>query len=98
MNSGNKATLESLKSDLVFMEKNDLGTTIGTDDSHLPTELGTKSIFFDPEWNPKGIAPRGHKNIPYNPFTFKPKEAGKGQANEVEIEGIEDIPLPLAKT
>ena len=34
-------------------------------------ELGPKSIFYDPDWNPKGEAPDGFRNVPYNPKTFK---------------------------
>ncbi|CAI4037428.1 hypothetical protein SMKI_02G3030 [Saccharomyces mikatae IFO 1815] len=34
-------------------------------------EYGRRSIFFDKDWNLKGIAPSHHRNIPYNPRTFK---------------------------
>lgn len=35
--------------------------------------LGRKSIFYDPDWNPKGIPPSGERQIAYNPATFKRK-------------------------
>ncbi|AQZ09520.1 AIM4 (YBR194W) [Zygosaccharomyces parabailii] len=35
--------------------------------------LGSRSIFYDPEWNPEGKAPPGFKNVPYNPSTFTRK-------------------------
>ncbi|GAV46969.1 hypothetical protein ZYGR_0C00110 [Zygosaccharomyces rouxii] len=38
-------------------------------------ELGSKSIFYDPEWNPKGLAPPGFKNVAYNPATFTRKQS-----------------------
>lgn len=34
-------------------------------------ELGKKSIFYDPEWNPEGYPPPGEKSLPYNESTFK---------------------------
>lgn len=37
-------------------------------------ELGSKSIFYDPEWNPKGVAPPGFRNVAYNPTTFTRKQ------------------------
>lgn len=52
-------------------------------------ELGKKSIFYDPDWNPSGKAPFGLKNIPYNPRTFQ-RETNLAP----RLNGLEDIPLP----
>ncbi|ANZ73798.1 BA75_00492T0 [Komagataella pastoris] len=30
-----------------------------------PTTLGKRSIFYEPQWNPLGKAPKGFKNVPY---------------------------------
>ena len=65
------------------------------DIKHDQTEvqrLGTKSIFYDAEWNPEGEAPSGYRNVPYNPFTFKSRVEIKP-----ELLGLEDIPLPPRK-
>ncbi|CDO95152.1 unnamed protein product [Kluyveromyces dobzhanskii CBS 2104] len=55
----------------------------------IAAELGKKSIFYDPEWNPMGRAPFGLKNIPYNPRTFK-----RNTEVEPRLNGLDNIPLP----
>lgn len=50
-------------------------------------ELGSKSIFYDPEWNPKGLAPPGFRNISYNPITFTRKQ-NSFQKNTLGLQGI----------
>ncbi|SCW03608.1 LAFE_0G14224g1_1 [Lachancea fermentati] len=52
-------------------------------------ELGERSIFYDVEWNPQGVAPFGLRNIPYNPRTFKVKEPV-----EAILCDLKDIPVP----
>lgn len=53
-------------------------------------ELGSKSIFYDPDWNSTGDAPPGFKNIPYNPATFTRKD----ETIERQLAGLTDIPRP----
>lgn len=49
-------------------------------------KLGRQSIFFDPEWNPLGLAPSSfpHKNIKYDPKLHK----------HHQLTNVLDIPLP----
>lgn len=54
------------------------------------TELGPKSIFYDPEWNVKGEALPGFRNIPYNPATFSRKD----EATKPQLAGLTNIPRP----
>ncbi|QHS71754.1 Aim4p [Saccharomyces paradoxus] len=45
------------------------GHTLGPEKEN--GELGIRSIFYDKDWNQRGIAPPHYRNIPYNPETFK---------------------------
>ncbi|QEU61217.1 Aim4 [Kluyveromyces lactis] len=55
----------------------------------MSAELGSKSIFYDPDWNPSGKAPFGLKNIPYNARTFR-----RDTPIEPRLNGLKEIPLP----
>ncbi|CCK68046.1 Aim4p KNAG_0A03660 [Huiozyma naganishii CBS 8797] len=52
-------------------------------------ELSSKSIFFDPDWNPEGRAPLGHKNISYNFATFN-----RRLELEPKLSGLHNVKLP----
>lgn len=79
--------LNVLKGDLKLADKDSADREHEHNDSQ---RLGTKSIFFDSDWNPDGEAPQGHKNIPYNQNTFKRKEG----TFHPKLAGLDDIPLP----
>lgn len=81
-------TLELLKGDLQYAENNNLGFD-QQEESTL--QLGSKSIFYDPDWNPKGEAPAGHKNVPYAPHTFK----RKGDTAPPQMAGLTNVKPPL---
>lgn len=51
-------------------------------------ELGIRSIFYDRDWNQRGIAPPHYRNIPYNPETFKRRtevQARLGHLGNIKI-------------
>lgn len=83
--------LEQWKRDLQFSEKNSLGH----EEKHSNVEeLGARSIFYDPDWNPSGTAPKGYKNIPYNPNTF----TRQTDSFPPQLAGLEDVAIPLSET
>lgn len=81
-------TLELLKSDLQYAEINNLGYDQQQESN---SQLASKSIFYDPDWNPKGEAPAGHKNVPYTPHTFK----RKGDMPDPQMAGLTNVKPPL---
>ncbi|CAI4060166.1 hypothetical protein SUVZ_04G4050 [Saccharomyces uvarum] len=52
-------------------------------------ELGVRSIFYDKDWNLKGVAPSNYRNIPYNPGTFERRTEVK-----VRLGNLGNITLP----
>lgn len=80
------AQLEALKDDLEFMISNKLG---GNEKEDLTGPLGKKSIFYDEEWNPEGLAPPYCKNVKYNHATFVRRSVLKPR-----LADLHDIKLP----
>lgn len=77
--------LKQLKDDLGFMSRYNIGH-----EKQKPTVeiLGKKSIFYDPDWNPDGVAPENCKNITYNKETFirrKPVKVRLGYIDEIKL-------------
>ncbi|CCF59864.1 hypothetical protein KAFR_0I00830 [Kazachstania africana CBS 2517] len=81
-----KQLLMQLQRDLEFMEQYDLGYE---KQERNDNSLGKKSIFYDKDWNPDGIAPKGYRNIPHNPTTFVRKTRLTPQ-----LSGLSNIKLP----
>lgn len=65
-----KKKLKVVQEDSAYMDQSANQTSSAGLDKDT-NELGPKSIFYDPDWNPKGEAPDGFRNVPYNPKTFK---------------------------
>lgn len=80
------AQLETLKDDLEFMIKNNIGEE-EREDQNGP--LGENSIFYDSEWNPEGVAPPNCRNVKYNRATFVRRTAIKPRPAD-----LQDIKLP----
>lgn len=55
------------------------------------TKLGCKSIFFDPELNPEGIAPKSFKK---NYIYYPSKKRNFTQNNDYNSAIVAEIPLP----
>ncbi|SCU91801.1 LAMI_0E07338g1_1 [Lachancea mirantina] len=55
-------------------------------------ELGKRSIFYDPEWNPEGRPPLGLANVAYNAATFMPRKPVQDA-----LAGLQEIPTPSGK-
>lgn len=60
--------------------------------SERSSELGSKSIFYDPDWNVEGKAPPGFKNIPYNERTFTRRNENVAR----KLAGLTDIKPPTS--
>lgn len=61
-----------------------------TPDKNSREKLGSRSIFYDPDWNTEGIAPPGFKNIPYSERTFIRKDENVTR----QLSGLTDIKAP----
>lgn len=89
--------LENLKNDLSAWEKNqrvevNKQTTVPQEASK---ELGKRSIFFEPEWNPLGLAPPGFPNlsVPSKNRHRCPEASQTITINCVSLQ-ISSIPIP----
>ncbi|QLQ79450.1 hypothetical protein HG537_0C00970 [Torulaspora globosa] len=60
--------------------------------SERSSSLGSKSIFYDPDWNAEGRAPPGFKNIPYNKRTFTRRNDKVAR----QLAGLTDIKPPTS--
>lgn len=70
--------------------KNDNPTNNNKDTNQgVKCALGEKSIFYDQDWNPEGLAPPGQRNIPYSPLTFQRKFNCAPH-----LDGLSNIPPP----
>ncbi|KAH3678279.1 hypothetical protein WICMUC_001603 [Wickerhamomyces mucosus] len=81
--------LQNLEKDLESITKHNLNTNNEAEDGDLQQEqeisevkLGRKSVFYDPEWNPIGLPPKGFTNLEYNSII-----------HNTEYDAL-DIPLP----
>lgn len=81
--------LDKLKEELEFMIRNDIGKIEKENSSEDNEILGSKSIFYDPDWNVEGVAPPGCRNVRYNKSKFV-----RRTKIEVRTEGLTDIQLP----